>query len=363
MSLHALFTPDMGEKIFVRRFYFDQSVSKEALLTLKELLSSCPLTSSKKELSRLKGGKMSFSCYAYGKGYVLEGRLSLVENKNVALTYLFVHPEKEALSIFADAFSLGFQREEKEVSLAKERVKRNVTQGSLQELEQEISLPFSPLKVDKEKLDAITLKDVESLFVKLKENKMGDTLYLGREEKEEILSLLPSFEEELPIISEGNLIPSLSSSDETLALYFSFKPLQNEKDYLSVYVSLSSIQMALQEHFSKQVGFDISYETSLLSPSSAVIFLTTKKGKIEMVKDKLPQKIEKEKYLLDALLEEKVQALKNNMSSSLALLEMEKRISLSIPTNETVLKECDLSKEDVLPLLSSFALQGGSQHD
>lgn len=302
-SSMTLYTDTFGQRILLRRSYLSCSEAKaETVLILSELLNLSFL-SQKKGYSSLSGGELFYQVYSYRGGYVLESRL--IQTKTKGLSYIFKNPYKSGYEMLVHFDKANLLDDEKSLAVAKERLisKKNFAFSSLSVLLTQVHADYSFPEFDEKKVKDVKIEEVLSALAAFSNSNIGDYVYLGEEDKKDPFNKDSGFEKDLsslpysPLLTEGN--ESLESKDKDGKLYL-FKlstAIESEEDYLNSKQALYVLEEEMKKEIKKGYGSEFSLSTSLLSRSSAYLYVETEKGKLYLLEDKVPLK-ENEGYIL-----------------------------------------------------------------
>ena len=352
MPNYTLFqTSEYGERILLRRVFLPKGTSIEALLVYTRLLNDFPIIQAKKPLSQLSGANLSFRSYFYRDGYVLEARLSQTQSK--ALSYLFLDPMKEGEKILSSAFENGFQKNEKNLAVCKERILfegQSLTSSHLA-IQEMISATYCDIPFDETKIKEIKLSDIDQIASLVKTAKEGDCILFGNKDSKTDV-ILPSYEQELHLESQNESRAILNPNykyleDESMLLLFSHNTIQNTKDKATLELVLSGLKMTLEKEIKKRVFLDFTIQARILDQNHS-IFVLTSYSKIDQIKEALPLIINGRNSLR---IDEAYDFACGERKQKEILMHMESKHSLSTLLEE---KDLNLQKEEGIGSLSDY---------
>lgn len=285
-----IYTSDFGERVIVRRVFIPAVISKESLLLLCEMLNT-NLTLGKKNISSYASGQLSYRCYYYRGGYVLEGRLSQVEAKG--LSYAFVDPYQKALAILSDFSDEKIDMDEKTFSLCKERIFAHENLNHMDAIHAMLCLDGSVLTADKEKLLSLTKQEVLKALAEVRNSDVGDMLYFGPKSKKNPFYDLKEFAKPLFSIQNEDTIEyrdyrSYRFVKESRVFVFSLKEeLHDYNTYLKTWQALRLYTSALEKKLSESFGSKINFDSGLMDNKTVYIIASVSKGKMDILLPKL----------------------------------------------------------------------------
>ncbi len=342
----TFFTTEYGERVLLRRVFLASSLDREAIVLYTQLLNDFPAYHVKKSLSQLAGASLSFRCYCYQDGYVLEGRIS--QSQSSALHYLFSNPYKDGENILNDVFSLGYIKGEKNIAVCKERLSANNfvdLRSSLAVGKMMISATYAPVCYDEKKLKSITETDLDKVAKEVASLSLGDAFYFGAKDKAP-LAFTPEYHEGLLLKQASfatNDIKLDYLDDETAMFVFSHTKIESMDEKVVLEAAFSGLIAYIKDYLEKKVFIDYQLNFSIIDNEHTILSITTFKGRLDSILNHLPLTVGEGLSMdltscYDAAIREKMmKEISLKMSSSKVIDELLLNKDLNLKDHEVVL--------------------------
>lgn len=290
MINNYLYTDEFSARAIIKRIYLNkEDISVDKLMLLVELLNQQQLVS-KNPVSSLAGGRIRYEGYNFASGYLLQATLS--QSQATGLLYLFKNPYKSALKIFDNVFKNPFECDEKSLALAKDNVKeyqknffKDTYSFSLSELEVSYSRPIVNFNL----ISSMTIDDLKKAFDVIKQSKVGEYIYIGKKEKENILETLIPFEKDfegLPFsftINNKDLYGEHFIND-VYSQIFEFSKIKTLKDYELTKCVLNAIGHYFEKKIDEEYHVKVKVKFDFISNIRAIMSTIIPLGKWSMIK-------------------------------------------------------------------------------
>lgn len=351
MSNVKSYPTSFNERVIIKRVYFKEYKSLEAINLLVMLMNEYPLINSKKDIYQLAGGEFKFSCYHYNDGFIFEGRL--IQCKSKTLKFMFFNPYKEAENIFFNVMNNGFIHDEKVLAHCKDKISK-LSDFDISSLSLGIKIlkfPYSDILIDKNKLIEVTLDDVDSVFQVIKNSGLGEVIYIGNEGNK-----LPSIElKDKPTLKYSLLEQKnyKNMDDETCFFFFKTNQIKSYNNKNAYYLMISMLNKYIQDKLANKVFIEYSLNSFLLDDSHFAISISTENKKLFSILQYLDfSSISLSSYYDYALRMEEIRKIKEMMDSSLIIDDI-------IATNDLKLTSSNskMTKDDVLSYVSKVEFE------
>ena len=283
MNLRYFYTNDYGLRCLLRRIFISDSQIEKYVL-LSELLNMSYKTTYKKPIETLAGANLSFSCYNFANSVCFEEKL--IQTEVEGFKAYFFDPFKKAIKIFDEVVNLKFETSEKILAIAKDRVIKKyekITSNSYWHSFSTFKILNSYPQISLPLIRSITIKDLEQAFEKLKSEKIGNYIYIGKQYKEDLFSSFKPFEKDfdnLPFnynVKANNLDSKYTKDSKTFIV--EIPEIKDYQGYLNTITILNSIKLALISNINKP-GCNVDVRYQIFSRVKAVINVSVDKGKI-----------------------------------------------------------------------------------
>lgn len=342
-----------NERIIIKRIFFKECKSLEALSVFVMMMNDYPIMNSKKDVYQLAGGKLLFSCYHYNDGFIFEGRLLQCQSK--ALKFIFSNPYKEAERIFSNIMNEGVIHDEKALAFCKDKISKmsEFSSSSLLYGIKSLSFPYSDVLIDKNKLIEVTLDDIDDVFLSIKSSDLGDVFYIANDISQPLtlncdLKQKPSLKYSL-----FDNIKQKRMDDESCFFFFAMKELKNIKDKKMYDLSISMLVKDIKDELSNKVFLDYKIDSFLLDNSHFAISITCENNKLNSIL----QYLDFTSLLLSdhydyAINVNSMKTIKEKIDSSIVIDEIILNNDLGLTLNDDA-----IVKEDVLNYLATIKFE------